>query len=254
MGVISLLAAEARMTLWSMKRYLFNTISMVVVMYVIFLGMFWGVKSIAGQDMASGSLDSMVVGYVLWMSSMFAIQGMGGIVLEESQRGTLEQLYLSPLGSELIFLVRAIMATLFNFFFITVLLYLAMLTTGRYHSVNLAYFYGMLLLSLLSLNGIGFMMGGIGLIHKRINAVYGILSFGMIGLMLLPVYPFTAYSLLPFLAGARTINTHITGQASFPVWWYLYIAANSIFYLFVGIVIFRLFEKRARRLNKLAQY
>lgn len=254
MGIASLLAAEARMTWWSMKRYMFNTVSMVVVMYVIFIGMFWGVKSIAGPGMQEGSLDSMVVGYVLWMSAMFALQGTGGIVLEESQRGTLEQLYLSPMGSELIFLSKAILATLFNFFFITVLLYLAMLTTGRYHSVNLPYFYGMLLLSLLSLNGIGFMLGGIGLIHKRINAVYGILSFGMIGLMLLPVYPFTPYSLLPFLAGARTINMQITGNASFPLWWYLYIAANSGFYLGVGILVFRLFEKRARKLNKLGQY
>jgi ABC-2 type transport system permease protein len=254
MGIVSLLAAETRMTLWSMKRYMFNTVSMVVVMYVIFLGMFWGVKSIAGQNIQAGSLDSMVVGYVLWMSAMFALQGTGGIVLEESQKGTLEQLYLSPLGSELIFLSKAILATLFNFFFITVLLYLAMLTTGRYHSVNLPFFYGMLLLSLLSLNGIGFMMGGIGLIHKRINAVYGILSFGMIGLMLLPVYPFTTYSLLPFLAGARTINMQITGDATFPAWWYLYVAANSIFYLVVGILVFRLFEKRARKLNKLGQY
>jgi ABC-type polysaccharide/polyol phosphate export permease len=76
----------------------------------------------------------------------------------------------------------------------------------------------------------------------------------MIGLMLLPVYPFRAYSLLPFLAGARTINMHITGNVAFPAWWYLYIAANSIFYLVAGILIFRLFEKRARKLNKLSQY
>lgn len=254
MRIGSLLAAEARMTLWSMKRYMFNTVSMVIVMYVIFLGMFWGVRSVAGPDMQSGSLDTMVVGYVLWMSAMFAIQGMGGMVLEESQRGTLEQLYLSPLGTELIFLGRAILATLFNFFFITLLLYLAMLTTGRYHSVNLLYFYSMLLLSVLSLNGIGFMLGGIGLIHKRIGAVYGILSFGMIGLMLLPVYPFTGYSVLPFLAGARTINMQIVGGSSFPLWWYLYIAANSALYLAAGILVFRLFEKRARKLNKLGQY
>ncbi|MBD3370918.1 hypothetical protein GF402_11235 [Candidatus Fermentibacteria bacterium] len=254
MAIATLMLTEARMTLWEMKRYMFNTVASMVIMYLIFLGLFWGVKSIAGQTVDATSLDSMVIGYVLWMSSLFVLQGMSNTVLQESQLGTLEQLYLSPMRTESIFFARGVLGVVINFFFVTLLLYLVMLTTGRYHSVNLPYFYGVLLVTLLSLEGIGFMMAGIGLIHKRVNAVNGILQFGLIGLMLLPVYPFRAYSLLPFVAGARTINMHIVADASFPLWWYLYIALNSLVYLSIGIIVFKLFEKRARKLNKLGQY
>lgn len=254
MRLTGLLSAEAWMNLWTMKRYLFNTLAMVVVMYLIFLGLFAGLRTFAGDAASGASLDSMVVGYVLWMSAMFALSGTSGIVLQESQQGTLEQLYLSPMGTERIFLAKAMIGTVFNFVILTIMLYLVMLTTGRWHSVNLPLFYGMLLLTLLSLQGIGFMMGGIGLTHKRIGAVNQILSFGLIGLMMLPVYPFTPWALLPFVAGAYTINSQIVTDATFPAWWYLLIAGNSLFYLLIGIVVFRVFERRARKLGKLGQY
>ncbi len=254
MSILNVFIVEIRMLGWEMKRYLFNTGAMVVVMYIIFLGMFWGAKSIAGAGINQSSLDSMVIGYVLWMSAMFSLQGTGSVVLSESQRGTLEQIYLSPYGADIIFFFKAITNTLFNFVILTLMLYLTMLTTGRVLSVNLLYFYLILFVSVLSLNGIGFMLGGVGLIHKKIGAVNGILSFGLIGLMLLPVYPLTAFSFLPFIAGAHTINAHIVHGTSFPLWWYLFVIGNSLLFLFIGLSIFRLFERKAKRLNKMGQY
>ena len=254
MGLLNVFIAEVRMLGWELKRYIFNTGAMVVVMYVIFLGMFWGVKSIGGAGVSASSLDSMVIGYVLWMSAMFSLQGTGGVVQSESQRGTLEQLYLSPCGAEVIFFFKSVTATLFNFLVITLMLYLTMFTTGRMLSVDLLFFYPVLFISVLSLTGIGFMLGGIGLIHKRIGAVNGILSFGLIGLMLLPVYPLNGYSFIPFVAGAHTINQHIVHGVSFPVWWYLFVAGNSILYLCIGLWVFRQFERKALRRNKMGQY
>ncbi len=42
MKVLSLLAAEARMVFWTMKRYIVNTLSGIGIMFLIFMGMFWG--------------------------------------------------------------------------------------------------------------------------------------------------------------------------------------------------------------------
>lgn len=254
MSILNVFVVEVRMLGWELKRYLFNTGAMVVVMYIIFLGMFWGVKSIAGTGVNPSSLDSMVIGYVLWMSALFSLQGTEGVVLSESQRGTLEQIYLSPYGADVIFFSKSVTSTLFNFLMLTFMLFITMLTTGRMLSVNLPFFYGILFVSLLSLNGIGFMLGGVGLIHKRVGAVNGILSFGLIGLMLLRVYPLTGFSFFPFIAGAHTINAHIVHGTSFPLWWYLFVLGNSLFYLSVGLFVFRLFEKKAKRLNKMGQY
>jgi ABC-2 type transport system permease protein len=223
-------------------------------MFLIFMGMFWGVKTIGGAGVTGDSLDSMLVGYILWMSAMLSMQNTGSEILNESQRGTLEQLYLSPMGAHCVFFFRAFVNIIFNFVFITVLLYLSMAATGRWMAVNLLYLYGMVLLSTMSLVGISFMLGGLGLIHKRIQSINGILSFGLIGLMLLPTYPVTPYAFFPFVAGAAAVRNTIVNGTSFPLWWYLFIAGNSLFYLTAGLSVFRLLEKRAKKLNKMGQY
>lgn len=251
---LNLCANETRMLFWTMKRYIFNTLAGIGVMFLIFMGMFWGVRSIGGAGVSGESLDSMLVGYILWMSAMLSMQSTGSEILSESQGGTLEQLYLSPLGAHRVFFFRAIVNILFNFVFITILLYLSMAATGRWMAVNLPYLYMMVLLSTVSLVGISFMLGGIGLIHKRIGAVNGILSFGLIGMMLLPTYPLTPYAFLPFIAGAATVNRVVVTGASFPLWWYLFIGGNSLLYLALGLTVFRFMEVKARRLNKMGQY
>jgi ABC-2 type transport system permease protein len=254
MKFVNLIVAEAKMLYWSLRRYMFNTVAMLVVMFLIFMGMFWGIKSIGGSGVTGDSLDSMLVGYVLWVSAMLALQNTGTEITSESMRGTLEQLYLSPMGADKIFFVKAVINMVFNFVFITAMLYLSMAATGRWMNVNLPYLYGMVLLSTLSLVGISFMIGGIGLIHKRIGSLIGILSFGLIGLMLLPTYPMTPYAFLPFVAGAAAVRNSIVRGHVYPVWWYLFIIGNSLIYLLVGLFVFKKMEKKARRLNKMGQY
>ena len=254
MRTLNLFVAEIRMSWWTMKRYLFNTIMGIGVMFIIFMGMFWGVKAIGGPGVSGHSLDSMLVGYILWMSALLSMQNTGSEIAKESMQGTLEQLYLSCMGAHKIFFFRAVTNTLFNFILITVLLCLAMAATNRWIMVNLPYMYFMILLATPSLMGISFMLGGISLIHKQIHAVNGILSFGLIGMMLLPSYPLSVFSFLPFIAGARTVILAIVERQSFPAWWYLFIAANSALYLSLGLFVFRIMEKKARRLNKMGQY
>jgi ABC-2 type transport system permease protein len=251
---LNLFFTEGKMLLWTLRRYLFNTFASVGVVFLIFMGMFWGVKTIGGSGVTGDSLDSMLVGYILWVSAMLALSNTGTEILDESQKGTLEQLYLSPLGAHSILLCKALVNILFNFIFITAMLYLSMAATGRWLSVNLFYLYGMVLMSTVSLVGISFMMGGLGLIHKRIGSINGILSFGLIGLMLLPTYPLTPFAFLPFIAGASAVGGAIVHGTVYPAWWYLFIALNSFFYLAIGLIVFRVMEKKARRLNKMNQY
>ncbi|MFO8184591.1 MAG: hypothetical protein R6U39_10520 [Candidatus Aegiribacteria sp.] len=254
MRLFNLAVSEALMVFWTMKRYFFNTLAGMGVMFLIFMGMFWGLKTVGGQEVTEDALDAMLVGYILWMSAMMAMQSTGNEILNESQQGTLEQLYLSPLGAHTVFFFRSIINMVFNFVFVTVLLYLSMAATGRWFPVNLPYLYGMVVLCTVSLAGISFMLGGLGLIHKRIQAVNGILSFGLIGLMMLPTYPFRLTSLLPFIAGAEVVRNTVVRGTSYPFHWYLFIAANSLVYLFAGLFIFRLLEKKAMRMNKMGQY
>jgi ABC-type polysaccharide/polyol phosphate export permease len=73
-------------------------------------------------------------------------------------------------------------------------------------------------------------------------------------LVSLPAYPLNVFSFLPFTAGAYMINRMVVYGENFPLSWYLFIFAISLFYFFLGFGIFKLFEKKARRLNLLGQY
>jgi ABC-2 type transport system permease protein len=254
MKYVNAIVVEFKNLGWEMRRYYFNTFAMFIVLLLAFLGLFYGIKTISGNQIDNRSLDSMVVGYVLWTSSIAALTVVGGVVEDQSRHGTLEQLYLSSISAGVIFLIKGWVSTIFNFVLITVILFVVMLITGRMLAINYLQFYLLLFVSLLALNGIGLMLGGVGLTHKKVRAVTGIFSFALIGLMLLPVYPITVFTFFPFIAGAYTINRSIVEGSSFPFWWYILITGLSFAYLFTGIVVFRLFEKKARRLNKLAQY
>lgn len=251
---VVLLITELKMMFWGMKRYFVNTISMLVIMFFIFTGLFYGVKALAGASVNTQSLDAMIIGYVLWMSAMLVLQDIGNMILQESQMGTLEQLYLSPIRPKFIFIGKILSNLLFYFATTTVILYSEMLVTGRYLKINFLVFFLWLFVSLISLLGIGFAIGGLALIHKRIQAINSVLSFGLIGLMMLPVYPLNVFSFLPFIAGASTINAIIVKGATFPIEWYAFIIANSFAYLVLGMLLFGMIEKKARSMNKLSQY
>lgn len=49
------------------------------------------------------------------------------------------------------------------------------------------------------------------------------------------------------------VNSIVRGHV-YPMWWYLFIAGNSLLYLVLGLFVFGKIEKKARRLNKMGQY
>lgn len=254
MKYLRLLVNEFKMTFWGMKRYLLNTVAMVAIMLIIFTGLFYGAKHFGGPAVSGEALDGLILGYVMWMCAMMMLQDVGTIVIQESQQGTLEQLYLSPLPTWMIFGGKIVGNLLFYSAMVFVIIQAEMLLTGRYIYINYLVFYPGLFVSLLSLIGIGFALGGLALVHKRIGAINGILSFGIVLLLMLPTWPFSAYSLLPYVPGAQTLNAILLKGKEFPLWWYLYILGNGLFYLVLGMLGFKAAERRARTLNKLGQY
>lgn len=50
------------------------------------------------------------------------------------------------------------------------------------------------------------------------------------------------------------LQLRVRNGPALPLHWYLFIAANSLSYLAVGLFIFRLLEKKAMRMNMMGQY
>lgn len=254
MRYFNLFAGEVRRYVAELKRYIFNTISGLIIFYIIFLAMFFGLRSFAGPGFDEANLDTLIVGYIMWMMAMMSFQSVSYTLTEETQRGTLEQLYLCSLGMEWALIFRIILDTVFNFVFSLIILYITMLTTGRWMSVNIPWLAFVLLLSLPSLWGLGLLFGSLTMLFKKIQQLLQIMTFGLLGVVAVRAYPFNGFTLLPFAAGSTAINGTMTKGLIIPPYWYAVIALVSLFYLILGIVFFKWIERIARRRNLLNQY
>ena len=129
-----------------------------------------------------------------------------------------------------------------------------MLSTGRWLQIPYLQCLSVIVLGLPAVHGLGFAIAGIALVHKRVAAVSSIMQFALIGLVSVPAYPFNGLSLLPFTAAAGGVSQLVSHQAPLPLAWYGLIFASSLFYLLLGVFIFKRFEAKAKSLNVLGHY
>ena len=254
MAYFILIINELKKLVKEIRRYYFEFISGTVMMFGIFLALFFGLKNFGGPNIEEASLDSLIVGYILWGIAMSSFQSVSSMIWDESQKGTLEKLYLSPLGIEKILLAKVFANIVLNITFNIIVLFLAMLITGRWLNINYLFFTVMSVVSVISLIGLGFAGGGIAIIHKKVSSIFQIFSFGIIGLMALTTYPLNLFSFLPYTPGAKTLIGVIVYGKTYPLWWYGFILLNSVIYLIIGIYLFKMYDKKARKWNKLGVY
>jgi ABC-2 type transport system permease protein len=254
MKILRLFIIEVKMAYWVFKRYYFDSSVGVIVLCLLFTAAFHGTKSLGGDCITPKSLDAIIVGYVVWLAAFSVIQVIGPLVLMEAEMGTLEQLFLSPIAAEIVFMAKTLAAIISQLIFMPIVLFLVMFISDRWLTINFIHFFSILVISLLSLIGVSFMIGAIALIHKRVGKVFPLIGFGLVGFMMLNVYPLNYFSFLPFIAGAYTINSAVVDGNTFPFWWYMFIMANSMFYVIISLFVFRIYANRARKMNKLAQY
>src|SRR5699024_8252230 len=110
----------------------------------------------------------------------------------EAMRGTLEQLSMSPMGIWRIITTRLASSMILNFLLIIILLYASMLTTGQWLNLDVVTILPILILTLISMCGLGFIIAGMSIVLKQVQAFLEILQFMLAGLTFvpLPVAPF----------------------------------------------------------------
>ncbi|MCI2426462.1 ABC transporter permease, partial [Candidatus Acetothermia bacterium] len=116
-----------------MRRYLFNMLSALISIYILFLLIFLGVRALGGGAPGfGGTLDAIVVGFLVWIFALFTYGNFAGGMIREAQEGTLEQLYMSSVGFIWVSLFRSMSSFLITLIFNITLLILMMATTGRW--------------------------------------------------------------------------------------------------------------------------
>ncbi len=253
-----LLQAFFKKELILFRRYLHNSVGGMITLYVIFLllvGGFQGVRALVG--VGADTLEGLVVGYVLWIFMLSTYQDVWYTVRTEAQEGTLEQLYMSAHGFGWVMGAKVVAGFFTNLIMVAVLLAAALLTTGV--SVNLD-FWSLLPLvigTLLGSAGIGFAVGGITLVLKRIDSYTQMVQFLLIALVGAPAGRIIWMRLLPCSYGSALINRVMVGGQNLSQIGFGHVAAMILIgvgHLLAGYGIYKFCEHRAMIQGTLGHY
>jgi ABC-2 type transport system permease protein len=174
---------------------------------------------------------------------MYAYAELSWVLTGEAQQGTLEQLSMSPLGLGRVLVARVASAMVFRIVIMLGFLLLMMATSGKWLRLDVITLVPLFAFTVASVLGIGFVMGGLAIVFKQVQAALGILQFGFVALIAAPVEQF------PFLK-----LIHGVSILAMPLDDLAFLAANGLFYFGVGLLIFKFFERAARSRGLLGHY
>ncbi|MBY3624112.1 ABC transporter permease [Acinetobacter sp. CUI P1] len=254
---LHLFNANFRKEYIELKRYLPNTIALVVTFYIIFLAAFFGIMFIGDPASFDTNVQYSIVSVVFWSLTMMTMNFIGYSVITEATRGTLEQLYMSPMGVWKIMLTRIVSQLGLQSVIMILLLFGAMLTSGQWLSLNPMTTIPIIIVTMISMVGVSFMIAGLAIIVKQIQAFLQIFQFVLMGLVFVPitVAPFLAFA--PFVKGVNMVRTVMLENLTLtdlPLSDYGVLILNSLVYLILGLVVFDRCEKIAMKKGLLGQY
>jgi ABC-2 type transport system permease protein len=164
---------------------------------------------------------------------------------------------MTPMGFKLVCLFRVISSFILNLLFIIPVLFLMMITTGRYLHIDPFSLLPLLIFSLASVYGIGFMVGGLALVFKQIQAFFQILQWIFLGFIAAPIYQYSTLKALPLSLGFNLINEVMSKNLSFFKLSSLdlvLLILNGAFYFCIGLFVFSICERVAKSRGLLGHY
>ncbi|GAA0136177.1 hypothetical protein YSY43_30180 [Paenibacillus sp. YSY-4.3] len=254
---LHLLSANFRKEYIELKRYLPNTIALIFTFYIIFLAAFFGIMFIGDPASFEANVQYSIVSVAFWSLTMMTMNFIGYSIITEATRGTLEQIYMSPMGVWKIMLTRIIGQFGLQSVVMVILLFAAMLTSGQWLSLNPMTTIPIIIITMISMVGVSFMIAGLAVIVKQIQAFLQIFQFVLMGLVFVPLTaaPFLAFA--PFVKGVNMVRTVMMEDLTLtqlPLADYAVLTLNSVIYLFAGLFVFHLCEKVAMKKGLLGQY
>jgi ABC-2 type transport system permease protein len=257
--MLELFLAELRRAWIQFRRYPMESIGGIIIITIFFYGLFLSARYIAGPNLQLGDrLDSIIIGYVLWSLVVFILADISGNLQSEAQTGTLEQLFLSRYGAITVFLIRTLADLVFQLFLILTILFIIMALTGSRLSFPPALILPLITV-LMGAYGISFAMGSLALLFKRIQQILGIFQFGLLFLMATPIETWKPPinilgKLLPMTPGAGLLRALMARNESLNFSLLGIAFINGAIYFTLGLILFRLAEKTAKRRGMLSGY
>lgn len=259
------LKAEVKRSLLMLTRYKIHTITNFIVVYMLFMGIFYGIKFLSpGNQIFGASAGGMIVGYIMWV---YVLQGLdvGYSLANEATLGILEQIYMSPVGPLFILFSKAVANAIEGLFFYIPLLILLPLSTNIKLNIPFIPIIIVFILTLMGIYGFGYIFGGLNLIYKKLGPIQQILQFVFLLFagVLVPIENLPrglqvfAYS-LPLTQGIRCMRMLMVDNLSFMAivqsGEITKLILNSGIYLLVGMISYLIADRFVRSRGGLAQY
>ena len=254
---LNVLLANLRKVATEMRRYLPNTISTVITFYALFLMVFLGIRVLGAPGSADTNVQYAIVGTALWFLALMAMQSIGWEITQEAMRGTLEQLYMSPVGAWRILLARMVGRIVVNLIMIVLMVSLSMLTARQWLNLDIVTLLPILFLTIIGMLGVGFMVAGLSLIYKQVDSLLQIAQFVFLALVAVPLSALPLLELAPVVKGADMVRgvmvegRSLTGFSGLD---WLSLAVNAAVYFLLGLFLYKRAERRALNRGLLGQY
>lgn len=180
--------AELKRSFQLHVRYPVQTLVEVISLSLFFLGLLAGLRAVGGaspEDFRAAAGEKLV-GFLTMFLALGALQAVSHLVADDALVGTLEQIYLSPVGITRISIIRDFVE-LFTFVPLLVVLgiIISLITGVRFHLpwgtiavLALIMRFGML--------GLGLALGGLTLAVKRVGPIVNLLSMAIFGMSMVP--------------------------------------------------------------------
>ncbi len=244
--------------LWS---YRFNFLLEMFMMGFLFVGISF---FISGGSPAPAQMAPALLGYLTWFYAAYAISDMSHGIREETQTGTLEQMYMSPLPSGLLLAGRSVASLLVSSAMIVLIGGTLMLLLGIRIPVRLEGL-PVFALTISGLYGFAFLLGGATLIFKQVNAMSNLLTNMLLflnGSFLtverMPNWMENAARSLPTTQGIDVLRRVVLDGLPLSAVWQdgslVWLTVHSVFFLLAGWVVFLWSERAARTRGLLGQY
>ena len=243
---------------WS---YRFNFLLETFMIGFLFVGISF---FMSGGNPAPTQMAPALLGYLTWFFAAFAISDMSQGIREETQTGTLEQMYMSPLPSGLLLVGRSVASLLISSAMIVLVGGILMLLLGiripfRLQGVPV------FALTISGLYGFAFLLGGATMIFKQVSALSNLLTNMLLFLngsfltveRMPPWMENTARS-LPTTQGIDVLRRVVLDELSLAAVWQdgslVWLTVHSALFLVIGWSVFLWSERVARRRGLLGQY
>lgn len=240
------------------RRYAFDTLSGIITIYLFFLLIFYGARALLGGQQGYGdTLSGIVVGFFIWILAIFTYSELSFDLVREASEGTLEQLSMSPMGLTRVLVARFVAGLGLQLALLATLLVLMMASTGRWLHLDVVSLVPLVVLTMTGVLGVGFVMGGLAIVFKRIQSSLQILQFLFPVLLVAPLERFPAVKYLPLSWGNRLISSvMVDGTSIFSIAPsdLGFLVLNSAVWMTIGVIVFKRFERIARQRGLLAHY